>query len=66
MEKLIQSTQELVELYREQREYLSKELEKVKAERDKYRDAILSCLEENRHLADGDQCTLIGLKRALL
>ena len=34
MESLIQSTQELAELYREQREYLSKELERVKIERD--------------------------------
>lgn len=28
--------------------------------------AIAEALEENRHLADGDDCTLIKLKRALI
>jgi len=64
--KLMGSMEELSSLYRDQRDYLSKEVEKLKAERNKYRDAILACLEKNRHLADGDQCTLIGLKQALL
>jgi hypothetical protein len=41
----------------------ARELER---ERNHYRDAILACLEENAHLADGEDCTLIGLKRALL
>jgi hypothetical protein len=39
---------------------------KLERERNHYRDAILTCLEENAHLADGEDCTLIGLKRALL
>ena len=34
-------------------------------QRDKLRTAILLTLEENRHLADGDDCTLIALKRAI-
>jgi hypothetical protein len=38
----------------------------MERERNHYRDAILTCLEENAHLADGEDCTLIGLKRALL
>ena len=40
-------------------------LETVERERDKYKNAILECLEENRHLADGEDCTLIELKKAL-
>lgn len=32
---------------------------------DKLRAAILLTLEENRHLADYEDCTLIGLKRAI-
>ena len=39
---------------------------KLERERNKYKNAILSCLEENLHLADGEDCTLITLKRALL
>ena len=31
----------------------------------KLRAAILLTLEENRHLADGEDCTLIALKRAI-
>jgi hypothetical protein len=38
----------------------------LERERNHYRDAILTCLEKNAHLADGEDCTLIGLKRALL
>ena len=37
-------------------------LEKYIAERDEARIAIISTLEENRHLADGDDCTLAKLK----
>ena len=37
-------------------------LEKYIAERDEARIAIISTLEENRHLADGDNCTLAKLK----
>lgn len=35
------------------------------AERDRYRAAIEETLEENRHLADGEDCTLIKLKRSI-
>ena len=38
----------------------------MERERNHYRDAILACLEENAHLADGEDCTLILLKRAIL
>ncbi len=38
----------------------------LERERNHYRDAILACLEENAHLADGEDCTLILLKRAIL
>ena len=34
-------------------------------ERNKYKNAILECLDKNSHLADGEDCTLIGLKKAL-
>lgn len=37
-------------------------LEKYIAERDEARIAIISTLEKNRHLADGDDCTLAKLK----
>jgi predicted RNA-binding Zn-ribbon protein involved in translation (DUF1610 family) len=39
--------------------------EEVVAERDALRAAILQTLDENGHLADGDDCTLIALKRAV-
>jgi uncharacterized protein (DUF3084 family) len=38
------------------------ELEKVYKERDKFKQVIIATLEENRHLADGDDCTLAKLK----
>lgn len=38
------------------------ELEKVYKERDKLKQVIIATLEENRHLADGDDCTLAKLK----
>ena len=38
---------------------------KLERERNKYREAILYTLEENRHLADGDDCTLAKLKSAI-
>lgn len=44
---------------------LRKLLKDAERERDKYKNAILECLEENCHLADGEDCTLIGLKKAL-
>jgi hypothetical protein len=36
-----------------------------KAECAKLREAILATLEENRHLADGEDCTLAKLKSAI-
>ena len=41
---------------------LSRELE---GELAALRDAVAQTLRENAHLADGDNCTLIRLKRAL-
>ena len=35
---------------------------KLERERDEAREAIIATLEENRHLADGDDCTLAKLK----
>ena len=35
---------------------------KLERERDEAREAIMIILEENRHLADGDDCTLAKLK----
>jgi hypothetical protein len=35
---------------------------KLKYERDEAREAIIATLEQNRHLADGDDCTLAKLK----
>ena len=35
---------------------------RVVRERDEAREAIIATLEENRHLADGDDCTLAKLK----
>ena len=49
----------------ESNKFLLAELLAARKDRDKYKAAILECLEENRHLADGEDCTLIGLKRAL-
>lgn len=34
-------------------------------ENERLRDAIRKTLEANRHLADGEDCTLIDLKRAI-
>ena len=38
------------------------ELARLERERDEARGAIITTLEENRHLADGDDCTLAKLK----
>lgn len=40
-------------------------IEAMEAERNKYRAAIQKTINENGHLADGDDCTLIELKRAI-
>jgi hypothetical protein len=37
----------------------------IRKERDALRAAILQTIEENGHLADGENCTLIALKRAV-
>ena len=42
------------------------ELNKLSAENERLRDAIRKTLDENGHLADGENCTLIVLKRALM
>lgn len=39
--------------------------DELQAENAKLRKAILETLEENGHLADGEDCTLIKLKRAI-
>jgi hypothetical protein len=46
-------------------EQFQKGLDAIKniiAERDEAREAIIATLEQNRHLADGDDCTLAKLK----
>jgi uncharacterized protein YhaN len=40
-------------------------IEAMEAERDKFRSAIQKTIDKNGHLADGDNCTLIELKRAI-
>lgn len=40
-------------------------IEAMEVERDKFRAAIQKTIDENGHLADGDNCTLIELKRAI-
>lgn len=44
---------------------MRKQLAEIKKERDRLRAAIQQTLDENGHLADGENCTLIVLKRAL-
>lgn len=44
---------------------LREEIERLDSESCRMRAAIRQTLEENGHLADGDNCTLILLKRAL-
>jgi hypothetical protein len=43
-------------------EILERERDKARRERDEAIKAIRETLEENRHLADGDDCTLRKLK----
>jgi hypothetical protein len=50
--KLIGSMDELTNLYREQRDYLSKELEKVKIERDEAREQLAIAREALRLIAE--------------
>jgi hypothetical protein len=41
------------------------EISRMATEHQKMRDAIEITLDENAHLADGDNCTLIRLKNAI-
>ena len=42
-----------------------KELEEAKSRIAHLESAIRKTIDDNRHLADGDNCTLIDLKKAL-
>ena len=44
---------------------LRAERDQLRAEAERLRAGIGECLRQNGHLADGDNCTLIGLKRCL-
>ena len=44
---------------------LAAECDQLRAEAERLRAGIGECLRQNGHLADGDNCTLIGLKRCL-
>ena len=44
---------------------LTTERNQLRAEAERLRAGIGECLRQNGHLADGDNCTLIGLKRCL-
>ncbi len=58
---LVDSIPSLVKEIREGRAALVE----ARAERDQLRAAINQTLSENGHLADGDNCTLIHLKRSI-
>ena len=45
--------------------YIAHTMRELEIEKNTLREAIAATLEENKHLADGDNCTLIRLKRAL-
>ena len=42
---------------------LTAERDQLRAEAERLRAGIADCLSKNGHLADGEDCTLIGLKR---
>ena len=44
---------------------LTAERDQLRAEVERLRAGIAECLRTNGHLADGEDCTLIGLKRCL-
>lgn len=46
-------------------EALMEYIEHIEKQRDELLAAIETTLDENGHLADGDDCTLIALKRAI-
>ena len=41
------------------------DLQMIVDELNRLHNAIGDCLDKNRHLADGDNCTLIDLKKAI-
>ena len=38
-------------------------IERLTSEISRYRNGIIDCLDKNGHLADGDNCSLIDLKK---
>lgn len=60
-EQILRDTQRFVDFTRT----LERELREAQRAIDRLRAAIEQTLDENGHLADGDNCTLIVLKRAL-
>lgn len=46
--------------------YIAHKMREIEIEKNALLEAITATLEENRHLADGDDCTLIRLKRAVM
>lgn len=57
------ATQRGTESY--ERRLCAEAMESQAAEIERLRAAIVQTLNENGHLADGDNCTLIALKRAM-
>lgn len=45
--------------------YIAHKMREIEIEKNALLEAITATLEENKHLADGDNCTLIRLKRAV-
>jgi hypothetical protein len=45
--------------------YIAHKMREIEIEKNTLMEAITATLEENRHLADGDNCTLIRLKRVV-
>jgi len=58
-------TWELHNLGRRGLHYVENKMREIEIEKNVLLEAITATLEENRHLADGDNCTLIRLKRAV-
>lgn len=64
----LQRHQELTDLYNslcDESRWQGAELCEAKARIAELEAAIVACLNENGHLADGEVCTLIDLKRAI-
>ena len=60
--ELARTLKEERDIARLERDEAIADYQRVYKERDEAREAILYTLEENRHLADGDDCTLAKLK----